>query len=135
MVEIETSADVYERVADLPSQFTIKIVNEDNYEILDDDDYDIIFVVTGEGDDRTILLPTASVNLGRKIRIMKTDATDKKVIIEGAGSEEIFEGDKVNLTMELTKKAEKLDILCDGTQWWKVNTNDSGSGMLAFVLS
>ncbi len=133
MVEIEVSPGVFKRAADLPSQMSFKTVTDANYDILDDDGYDIIFVSTGEGEDRTITLPTAEDNSGRKIRVMKIDDASKTVIIDGKDSEKIVVDGTDCDNQILSKKSEEINIICDGSKWWKINASGDSLSALAFL--
>jgi len=118
MIEIEVSQGVFKRAADLPSQFTIKTVTDADYVILTNDGYDVIFVSTGSID-RTITLPAVANNSGRKIFIMKIDSGSGKVIVDGNEAEKIVVNGKEYVSRNLSKKSKKIDVLCDGTQWWQ----------------
>jgi len=120
MIEIEVEQGVYKRAADLPGQLSIKTVNNTNYTITDEDGYDLILVSTGDTGDKTILLPTAADNQGRKISIMKVNDGAGKVIIDGEGTEKIIIGGEEFTTIDLNNKSDKITIICDGTQWWKI---------------
>lgn len=65
-----------------------KVVSSANYTILDTDGFDVISISTA-GSDRTITLPASATNIGRKIRIKKTDSGAGAVIIARAGSDTI----------------------------------------------
>ena len=63
--------------------------------------------------DRTITLPTAAANTGRKIEITHIGAGAGKVIIDGEGSETI----NGKLTVDLFILNDRVTLLCDGTGW------------------
>jgi hypothetical protein len=63
-----------------------KAVSSDNYTVLDDDGYSFIGFSTGSSE-RTVTLPTLNDNLGRRLRIAKTDTGAGEVKIDGEGSE------------------------------------------------
>ena len=119
MIEIEVSEGVYKRAADLPGQLSIKTVNE-NYTVTTEDGYDLILVTTGASD-RTILLPAAADNAGRKISIMKADSGVGIVTVDAYGAENIIIDGTQFTSMMMESKGEKIDLLCDGTEWWQIN--------------
>jgi len=91
----------------------IKSVASTNYTILDTDGYDTINVTTGASD-RTITLPTAADNNGRKITVKKSDNGAGTVIIDGEGSETIDDA----LTNTLHQQGSFVALFCDGIGWY-----------------
>lgn len=91
---------------------SVNSVSSADYTILDGDGYDTILVSTGASD-RTITLPTAADNIGRKIFIKKTDSGAGKVIIDGEGSETIDGA----LVKNILYQYESYGIVCDGSNW------------------
>jgi hypothetical protein len=102
----------WKRVADLPGQHSVKVVNLVNYTVLDTDGYDSILVTTGSVD-RTITLPTAADNTSRVIKTIKADAGTGKVIVDGEGSETI----NGTATFVLVSQYNYVELLCTGTEW------------------
>jgi len=71
------------------SAFTgIKSVSGGNYTVLDDDGYHTI-QVPNNGANRTITLPTAADNTGRRLTIQKTGSDAFTVVVDGEGAETI----------------------------------------------
>lgn len=91
-----------------------------NYTILDDDGYEHILVSAGASD-RTITLPTAADNTGRKITITKSDSGAGHVIIDGEGSETI----NGSTTKTLYLQYRSISLICDGSEWFIVKTSDT----------
>jgi len=126
MIEIEVSQGTYKRAADLPSQYNIKEVFDDNYPVETNDDYDIILVTTGN-ENRSIFLLAVASNSGRKLQIMKVDDGTGKVIIDGNGGETIILNGVEYTTVDLNYKGSNISIICDGTNWWEVQTTINGN--------
>jgi len=125
MIEIEVSQGTYKRAADLPSQYSIKEVLNADYVIETTDDYDIYLVTTGDAD-RTIYLSTVADNAGHKIQIMKVDDGTGKVIVDGNGGKTIILNGAEYTTVDLNCKSSNITIICDGTNWWEVQTTING---------
>lgn len=94
---------------------TIKSVSSANYVVLDNDGYDVILVSTANSN-RTITLPTAADNAGRKLSIKKTDTGTGSVIIDGEGVETV-EGDA---TQTIFKQFGSAILTCDGSAWYLI---------------
>jgi len=102
----------WKRVADLPGQHNVNVVDSDDYEVKDDDGYDSILVITGASD-RTITLPTAADNIFRVLKIIKVDAGEHKVIVDGEGSETVNGMASVNLLYQYNS----VEIISNGSCW------------------
>lgn len=87
-----------------------------DYTVINNDSYETILVTTAASD-RTITLPTASANTGRRITIKKVDSGTGHVIVDGAGAETI---DGV-ATFYLTAQYNFVELVCDGTEWHIIN--------------
>lgn len=95
------------------SAFTgIKSVSGANYTVLDDDGYDLI-EVPNNGTARTVTLPTAADNSGRRLVIQKTGSDSSSVTIDGEGAETV--GGFASYT--LYAQYDSITIQCDGTLW------------------
>jgi hypothetical protein len=88
-----------------------------SYTVLDGDGYDTILVTTGNTD-RTITLPTAVDNSGRKLTIKKVDSGTGTVTVDGEGSETIDGATTKVLSAQYTS----LAIQCDGSAWHATST-------------
>jgi hypothetical protein len=83
-----------------------------DYTVLDDDGYYLILVTTSSTN-RTITLPTAADNSGRRLVIKKVDTGTGSVTVDGESSETID-----GLTsVQVAFKNDVIDIYCDGTEW------------------
>lgn len=89
-----------------------------DYTILDDDGYSIIFVTAGASN-KTMTLPTAADNTGRKIKIMKVDDGAGYAIVDGEAAETI----NGTLTWEITEQYGFIEVQSNGTGWYVVNKN------------
>lgn len=105
----------------------VNAVSSANYTILDNDGYDIIAVSTGASD-RTIDLPTAADNAGRKLHFVKTDSGAGKVIIDGEGTEAI----NSQTTYKLESQYSTATMYCTGAAWLVL---DSRHNPVAFTPS
>jgi microcystin-dependent protein len=128
MIEIDIGGGTYKRAADLPSQFSTKTVTDDNYTVADNDGYDLIFVDTGDTN-RTIWLPTAADNSGRKLQVIKVDSGSGQVFVRAEGSDKVMKGGTEDTWYTLRFKGCKVDIICDGTDWWQLNREEP-AGMI-----
>jgi hypothetical protein len=104
-----------------PTAFTgINSVSNANYTITDSDGYDVISVTTGSSD-RTITLPSAANNAGRRIRIVKSDSGTGDVLISGT----INGGTSNNYILSLWGYCE---VISDGSGWrWAIDVQENGS--------
>jgi len=103
---------------------SIKSVNSSDYTILDNDCYDTIMVVAGAAN-RTVTLPLAANNSGRRITVTKVDTgSTYNVIIDGNGSETI-DG---NLTVTIRAGYRSVTVVSNGTSWF--STGISGDSLL-----
>jgi hypothetical protein len=92
---------------------SVHSVSSANYTVTDTDGYDAI-VVTTAASDRTITLPTAADNSGRRIAFKKIDSGAGRVIIDGEGAETIDD----NTTYTLVSQYATVELYCDGSEWW-----------------
>ncbi len=92
-----------------------------NYIVLDTDGSCTILVTTGAST-ITITLPTLADNRGVNIEIIKVDSGAGKVIIDGEGSEVIYNQYASFLTIELWLQYSIIKIISDKTQWIKTNS-------------
>jgi hypothetical protein len=90
----------------------INTVSSANYSITDTDGYDTILVSTGASQ-RTITLPAAATNNGRKLTIKKTDSGVGTILIDTPGSETI-DGASQN---SITQRYAFVVLECDGSNW------------------
>jgi hypothetical protein len=81
--------------------------------ISDGDGYDTVLVTTG-ATSRTITLPTAADNAGRKLFIKKVDSGVGTVTVEGEGAETI--DDSANYV--ITSQYAFVTLVCNGTGWF-----------------
>jgi len=107
---------------DINFKSTYTYIDSADYAILDNDGYDIILVTTGASD-RTITLPTAAANTGRKITIKKIDSGAGSVIVDGEGAELI---DNV-ATKNVTGRYSVLVVVCSGAAWFVLEHLAQGS--------
>lgn len=104
----------------------VKTVTSANYTILDNDGYDAILVNTTSSN-RTITLPTAADNIGRKLYIKKDDSGAGELRIAGEGAETI-DGSNIQTIFKADGYA---NIVCDGTTWHIIGgIQESGSATL-----
>ena len=75
------------------------------------DDYIILAT-----EDITITLPVPETSRGAHYIIKKTDAEGKTVTIATTGTVDM-DGDS---SLTLTQQYEGVEVVCDGTQWYKV---------------
>ncbi len=99
----------------VPTTMTTK-TNTD-YTVLDNDGYGTILFSTGSSN-RTCTLPTAADNVGRELKLLKSDAGAGYLIIDGEGAETI--NGVATITAELQFCG--LHIKCDGVGWFVVGT-------------
>lgn len=64
----------------------------------------------------TITLPAAASSAGHRLIIKKTDASANAVTVDGSGAETIDGA----ATASLTAQYQSIEIVCDGSTWWKV---------------
>tara|TARA_R110002126_G_scaffold172712_1_gene321495 strand:- start:95 stop:967 length:873 start_codon:yes stop_codon:yes gene_type:complete len=110
-------------VAGIVTSFTptikssVKDIGDAAYTILDTDGFSFIKTdATALTADRTVTLPTASANAGRKIIFKKGDTGAFDLIIDGEGAETI-DGSTTTL---LANQYDMLTIVCDGDEWHTV---------------
>jgi hypothetical protein len=96
-----------------------------DYVVTDTDGIDIILMTRGASD-RTITLPTAADNSGRKLTIKVVDDAAGKVIIDGENSETIDGA----ATYTLYTQYDSITIQCDGSNWLSIDKNLVVSGEL-----
>lgn len=91
-----------------------------------------VVTVSASGGSRTITLPTAVGVQGKVYTIKKTDSSANTITIDGNGTETI-DG---NLTFILYKQYEAINIISDGSNWYRImsahsTTHDpSGTDMI-----
>jgi hypothetical protein len=90
-----------------------KVVSSANYTVTDVDGFEHIDVSTGASD-RTITLPTAADNAGRRLRVAKTDSGAGAVIVDGE-SAELING---FATINMRSQYDHINIRCNGTKWF-----------------
>lgn len=88
-----------------------------DYTITDTDGYQTIGFSTGNTN-RACNLPTAADNVGRSLRIIKTDSGTGYVTISAEGSEKI--NGVSSIVVELQYRG--LELKCDGSNWFIVGT-------------
>ena len=93
----------------------VAVLTNTNYTITDTDGYGTILVSTGAAQ-RTIALPAVATNAGRKLTIKKTDNGAGTILIDTPSTETI---DGV-ATATLSTQYEKINLVCDGANWFKV---------------
>lgn len=108
----------------VPTGRTKEIGNAD-YIILNSDGYDTIEAYTTLTANRTITLPSVSVNVGRMLRFKKGDSSAFTFIVSGTV-------DGV-ASRALTKQYESFTIQSDGTQW--LNVAENFAGVKTFIQS
>lgn len=98
----------------------INAVTGANYTILDTDGYSDIHVTTGASD-RTMTLPAAANNSGRRIRFLKVDSGVGGVALSGTIS-----GSSSNNTIKA--QYGRAEIISDGSAWyWSQDIEESGT--------
>ena len=96
-----------------PAQAGVHSLSNADYTVLDNDGYGVINVTTGNTD-RTITLPTATDNTGRKINIIKIDSGTGNVILDGESTETINGA----TTFTMVGQYATAEIVCNGTAWY-----------------
>jgi hypothetical protein len=92
---------------------SVKVVTSADYTVLTTDGYEYILVSTGNSD-RTVTLPAASANGGRRLKIVKTDTGTGAVILARAGSDTIN-----GATSQTTNGQYSFQhVASDGTSVW-----------------
>jgi len=125
MIEIETYPNVFKRIADLPSQFKIKIIENTVYYVIEDLEENEIFMVNTGNSDVTILLPYAISSTYKKFFIFKSDSGSGKVFITGRDNEKIVSNYSDFETVQLINMGEEMVLFCSGSKWWKMKMFDS----------
>jgi len=93
---------------------------QDDYTITDTDGVSVITVDCNSAN-RTITLPTAADNTGRKITVKKIDLDyDYTVTIDGENAETI--DGLASYTLNIQYDA--VTIISDGSEWWKIGTSE-----------
>jgi hypothetical protein len=110
-------------------QSAIHTVSSANYTVLDTDGYEHIHVTTGASD-RTMTLPTAADNTGRKIVFRKVDSGTGNVILDGEGSETIDGG----TTYTMGGQYSSMTVVCDGSEWWITEYPPNRSQTIALAV-
>lgn len=97
---------------------SIHAVTSADYTILDNDGFETIVVSTGASN-RTVTLPLAANNQGRKIKIIKSDTGAGVVLVDGSGSD-LINGSSAVLA-PCTTQYTVFDVICDTTLGWIIN--------------
>lgn len=99
-------------------QSSVKDIGDAAYTVLDADGFSLIKTdATALTADRTVTLPTASANTGRKLTFKKGDSGAFDLIVDGEGAETIDGA----TTKTLTNQYEATTIICDGDEWHTVS--------------
>ena len=104
-------------------QSSVKEIANANYTILDNDGFSLIRSETTLTADRTIFLPLAANNKGRKVYIKKDDTGAFDLIVNGNGTEKV-DGE---LTQFLTAIQGSMTLICDGDEWHILNIYESAT--------
>lgn len=102
----------------------VNSVSSANYTVLDDDGYETIAVSTG-ATTRTVTLPTASANTGRKLTITKTDSGAGYITVDGEGAETV----NGLTTVSVIFQYDFIEVLCTGSEWLIINQQHSTQWM------
>jgi hypothetical protein len=102
-----------------PTIQSAAVVKTANYTITTTDGYTAVGYdcTSGTPGDRTATLPDAAANIGRYIRIYKTDTGSGKVTVTRAGSDTI-QGQN---TVRLWSQYDWITLYSDGTSTWKIH--------------
>jgi len=95
----------------------VKTVSSANYSVLTTDGYATVLVTTGASD-RTIDLPAAASNAGRRLEIVKVDSGAGFVLIDANASETIDS----ELVQYIMAQFDKWILVCDGTAWYAIQS-------------
>lgn len=93
----------------------VHTVTNDNYVVLDGDNYTTFLFSTG-GSNRTLTLPTAADNTNRVIRVKKIDSGSGRVTVDGENTETV-EG---AADIRLFAQNDGVTLQCNGTTWYVV---------------
>lgn len=132
-VAISSSSNATPTVSGVVTSYTpvvaasVNDVNNADYPITTTDGYETILVTTGASN-RTVTLPLAADNDGRKITIKKVDSGVGTLILDGNGAETIDGA----TTYTLTSRNQQLTVVCNGTSWSIISgkfadSNNTGS--------
>lgn len=108
---------------------SVHAVSSADYTVLDNDGYTLILVTTGASD-RTVTLPTAADNVGRRIKIAKADSGTGYVLVDAEGAETI-NGSTSSSDFAVTGQYGFVVVICDGTEWFVESLEDSGTIVLS----
>lgn len=95
----------------------IKVLTSEGYTITDTDEYDIFIVTTGASD-RTINLPQAVNNKGRKLTFVKADDGAGEIILEPYEDETVNNKNAASILLQNNL----LEIISDGTEWFIISS-------------
>lgn len=98
-------------------------VTDANYTILTNDGYDTILVSTGSSN-RTINLPSASENEGRKIHVMKTDTGSGIVLLTPTGGAAIYPDATAGAARAMHTQYMYFEVISDGTNWFVMSEGE-----------
>ena len=91
-----------------------------DYTVTDTDGITTILMTTGASN-RTVTLPTAADNTGRKLVVKKVDSGAGTCIVDGEGAETIDGGTTFTLYLQYAS----ITLTCDGTGWHVTETGSS----------
>ena len=94
-----------------------------DYTVTDTDNINVILMTTSSTD-RTVTLPTAADNAGRKITVKKVDSGSGKCTLDGEGSETV-DG---STTYDLLYQYDSITLICDGTEWHNLSKDEQVVG-------
>lgn len=102
-------------LSDRGAASVIKTLSNESYTILDDDGFHtFILSATALTAERTLTLPTAADNTGRRIRVITKNAHGTyKLVVDGEGAETI----NGYAAWNLNGIYQRVDLISDGTEW------------------
>jgi len=93
------------------------------------DDEDDIYIISANGGDRDVTLPTASDNSDRIIKILKGDGNTNILTIKGEAAGETINGISGTTGVVLAAKYDMIEVVCNGSIWFVLQhsiVGDSG---------
>lgn len=94
-----------------------KEINNADYTVLDTDGYDHITSTTTLTADRTVTLPTAADNAGRRITVTKADSGAYNIIVKGEAAGETINGISGSTGVKVFPRYISMTFLCTGSVW------------------